>query len=69
MKGFFESLNPGSCHRAQWNFKRVCTPFLSYASITQPPESEFSIIKIEFLIYVVKVGITDPLCFDSHQYS
>ena len=39
---------------------------LGVSKVSQPPESKFSIIKIEFLIFVVKVGITDTLCFDSH---
>ena len=33
MKSFFEPFSPGSCHRAQWDFKWVHTPFLSPASI------------------------------------
>ena len=37
MKGFFEPFSPGSCHRAQWDFKWVHTPFLSPASINKYP--------------------------------
>ena len=49
MKGFFEPFSPGSCHRAQWDFKRVHTPFLSPASIN-------SITKINKLLEVQERG-------------